>query len=204
METKFQTSFIPKKPIVEGQTITPKVCLFFLVSVIVFLVAVGLAGWIFLEKNFLIQKINTDKQTIEANKGSFETDTIESMIRLDSRIKVANLLLSKHIAISPIFSFFEDKTLKDVRFKSFKFSYLGSGSSDQIVDKVEMDGQAKDFKTVASQANEFGKVDYRAIIKSPVFSDLNLTQDGSVSFSFVSSISPDVISYEKFVSTANK
>jgi hypothetical protein len=197
METKFQTSFIPKKPIVAERTIAPKLSLFLLVSIIVFLVALGLAGWVFLEKNFLIQKINVDKQTIEANKGSFETDTIESMIRLDSRIKVANLLLKNHTALSPLFAFLEDRTLKDVRFKSFHFSYSGSVSGGTNMAKIEMNGQAKDFKTVASEADEFGKTDYRAIISAPVFSDLNLTQDGSVSFSFVSSVFPDFISYAK-------
>ena len=197
METKFQTSFIPKKPIVQEQAASPRVSLFLLVSIIVFLVALGLAGWVFLEKNHLIQQINVDKQTIESNKGSFETGTIESMIRLDSRIKVANLLLNNHIAISPLFSFFEDRTLKNVRFKSFKFSLANSSSGLGSVATVEMNGQARDFKTVASQADEFGKPDYRAIIKAPVFSDLNLTQDGSVSFTFATSILPDFISYAK-------
>ncbi|MFA6227261.1 MAG: hypothetical protein WC631_02200 [Candidatus Paceibacterota bacterium] len=204
METKFQTSFIPKKPIVEEHQLAPRVSLFLLVSIIVFLVAVGLAGWIFLEKKVLIQKIDTDKQTIEANKSSFETGTIESMIRLDSRIKVANLLMSKHISMSPIFSFFEDRTLKNVRFRSFKISLTGGASGGDSLAKVDMNGQARDFKTVASQADEFGKIEYREIIKAPVFADLNLTQDGSVSFSFVTLIVPDFISYAKSVNLVNK
>jgi hypothetical protein len=58
-----------------------------------------------------------------------------------------------------------------------------------------MSGQAKDFKTIALQANEFGKIEYRDSIKEPVFSDLNLTADASVSFSFSAYVIPKFISY---------
>lgn len=200
METKFQTSFIPKKPINEEQKSGSGISLFLLVSIIVFLVALGLVAWVFIERNILINKIGIDKQTIESNKASFETNTIESMILLDSRIKVANTLLNNHVSISPVFNFLEEKTLKSVRFKTFHFTSAGTDGSGNSVIKISMSGQAKDFKTVALQAEEFGKTEYRNIIKSPVFSELNLTNDGSVSFTFSASIVPKFISYKQNLS----
>jgi hypothetical protein len=178
----------------QNEKIKTSISLFLLVSIILFLVALGLAGWVFLEKKLLIQKINTDKQTISTNKNSFETDTIENMIRLDSRIEIAKQIINNHVAMSPIFGFLEARTLKNIRFKNFHFS-SNSGTADNSV-KIDMSGQAKDFQTIASQAEEFGKVDYRSIIKNPVFSDLNLTQDGSVSFSFSANIMSDFVSYK--------
>jgi hypothetical protein len=197
METKFQTSFIPKKPVVEERRNNSSISLFLLLSIIVFLVSLGLGGWIFIQKDLLIKNIESAQSVIKKNQGAFELDTIESMIRLDSRIKIAKGLLASHTSISPIFSFLEDKTLKSVRFKTFAFSGAGKDESGAISIKVTMTGQARDFKTIALQAEEFGNVNYRNIIKNPVFSDLNLTSDGSVSFSASMFVLPDFLSYSK-------
>lgn len=197
MDAKFQTSFIPKKPITEEKGTSSSISLFLLLSIIVFLVALGLAGWVFLQKKMTIQKIEADKVTIDANKSSFETATIEAIIRLDSRIKVAKDLLSNHVSVSPVFAFLENKTLKSIRFKNFHFSGSGKNENGEPSIRVEMSGQAKDFKTIALQADELGKVEYRNIIKNPVFSDLSPTADGSVSFSAMFSVLPSLISYSQ-------
>ncbi|MFA6430546.1 MAG: hypothetical protein WC229_01485 [Candidatus Paceibacterota bacterium] len=199
METKFQTSFIPKKPVVEEQRNNSSISLFLLLSIIVFLVSLGLGGWIFIQKDLLVKNIAAAEEIIKANKGAFELDTIESMIRLDSRIKISKGLLASHISVSPIFSFLEDKTLKSVRFKTFSFSSAGKDESGAQSIKLTMTGQARDFKTIALQAEEFGNVNYRNIIKNPVFADLNLTSDGSVSFSASMLVIPSFLSYSKSI-----
>lgn len=197
METKFQTSFIPKKPVVEEGRSNSSISIFLLLSIVLFLVSLGLGGWIFIQKDMLIKNIKSAEDVIRSNQSAFELDTIESMIRLDSRIKIAKDLLASHVSISPIFSFLEDKTLKSVRFKTFAFSSAGKDESGAASIKVTMTGQARDFKTVALQAEEFGNINYRNIIKNPVFSDLNLTSDGSVSFSASMSVVPSFLSYSK-------
>jgi lipopolysaccharide export LptBFGC system permease protein LptF len=199
METKFQTSFIPKKPVVEERRNNSSISLFLLLSIIVFLISLGLGGWVFIQKDLLIKNIQSAEEVIKSNQGAFELDTIESMIRLDSRIKIAKDLLANHVSISPIFSFLEDKTLKSVRFKSFNFTSAGKDEGGASIIKVTMTGQARDFKTIALQAEEFGNVNYRNIIKNPVFSDLNLTSDGSVSFSASMLVVPSFLSYSKSV-----
>ena len=196
METKFQTSFIPKKTVTEGITRKPSVGLFLLIAIILFIVSLSVAGWVYLEKKVLITKINNEKTAIETNKNNFETATIESIIRLDSRIKVANDLVKNHLSVSPIFDFIESRTLKNVRFKSFTFSAKGTDSSGNPVLKIDLSGQAKDFKTLALQADEFGKTEYRGVIEGPIFSSLNLAVDGSVNFNFSASVVSDFAKYE--------
>src|ERR1035437_8359755 len=118
METKYQTSFIPKKPVasVEQRKSSTGMSLFMLISIILFLISLGLAGYILLEKKLLIQEIGTDQETITKNKGNFTSDsnTIESLVLLNSRINVAEGLLGKHVAVSPIFDFLQQTTLKSV------------------------------------------------------------------------------------------
>jgi len=197
METKFQTSFIPKKPIVEEQRSGSGLSLFLLIPIIIFLVSLGLMGWVYMQKKILVQKISETKISIDERKSSFEPETIESVLRLDSRIKVGNQLLAGHVSVSRLFSFLETATLKNIRFKNFHFSKTGLNETGQNIMKIEMAGQARDFKTVAVEAQEFGKLGYRTIIKESVFSDLNLSQDGSVTFSFAAKVVPDFILYSK-------
>jgi len=202
MDTKFQTSFIPKKPIVQEEKIHSKVSLFLLISLIVFLVALGLAGYVYLEKNLLIKNIASEQSTIETNKNGLTADsvTVESIVALNSRIEVAKSLLANHVDVSPVFSFLNQRTLTNVRFRNFSFSNAGKDSSGQTKVVVQMSGQARDFATVASQADEFGKPEYTNIVKEPKVSDFSLAQDGSVTFSFSAVILPDFVSYTKNIS----
>ena len=198
METKYQTSFIPKKPVAPtGQSRSVGISLFLLISIVLFLVSLGLAGYVFLEKNLLIQKINADESSIATNKSGLTSDsnTIESLVTLNSRINVAKDLLSKHISVSPVFNFLQQATLKSVRFKNFNFSYAGKDASGANQISIQMNGQARDWETVASQADEFSKPDYSKIISEPKISDLSINPDGSISFSFTAFISSDYLIY---------
>ena len=205
MEAKFQTSFIPKKPIMQEEKIHSRLSIFLLLSLIIFFVSLGLTGWVFLEKKLLIQQIVDQQKTVETNKNGLTKDsvTVESIVALDSRIVLANQLLANHVAISPIFSFLGLRTLKNIRFKSFSVTNVGQDSTGVTNVNIEMSGQAKDFNSVASQADEFGKPDWADIIKQPKISGLNLNPDGSVSFVFSASIAPSFISYSKNISTSN-
>lgn len=198
METKFQTSFIPKKPVaMSGQSQSGGMSLLLLVSMIVFLVSLGLAGYIYLEKNLLIKNISTDVSNIEQNKSGLTSDavTIESLVQLNSRINVSKDLLSRHVAVSPIFNFLQQTTLKNVRFKNFTFSAADKDASGVNKVSVQMSGNAADWETVASQADEFGKSGWRNIISEPKISNLTLNADGSISFLFVAYVSPSFLVY---------
>lgn len=199
MEPKYQTSFIPKKPVTTvGPTRSGGISLLLLVSVIIFLISLGLAGYVFLEKNLLIQKIKENQTTIEANKSGLVSDsiTIETLVELNSRINVAKNLLDKHIAVSPVFDFLQKGTLESVRFKNFNFTSSGKDASGVGKMSVQMSGQARDWETIASQADEFGKTDWRKIITEPKISNLSLNPDGSVSFLFSAFIAPEFLVYE--------
>lgn len=198
METKFQTSFIPKKPVVMAEQSSSRgMGLFLLLSIVIFLVSLGLAGYVFLEKNLLIQNITKNKDIIEQNKSGLVENsvTVESLVNLNSRINVANILLSKHTAISPIFDFLQQTTLKSVRFKNFTFSAMGKSEAGTSRVSVQMSGQARDWETVASQADEFGKPEYKKIITEPKISNLSLGADGSITFLFTAYMSPDFLVY---------
>ncbi len=168
--------------------------LFLFLSILVFFVAVGIAGYVYLEKQLLIKNITGAQNVISTNKGSFDTATIDSIVELNARIGAAQTLLGNHVSISPVFNFLNQATLVNVRFKDFTFSG-GTDSSGQQTVSIKMDGTAKDFQTVALQAAEFGKSDWRNIVRDVTVSNFNLNQDGSVSFLITATIVPSFLSY---------
>ncbi len=205
METKYQTSFIPKKPVTtSGQSHSGSTSLLLIVSIIIFLSSIGLAGYVFLEKQFLTNKIITDQASIETNKGGLLSDsvTIESLIALNSRINIANGLLGKHVAISPVFDFLQKATLEHVQFKNFNFTSAGKDTSGQNKVSIQMSGIADDWETVASQSDEFGKPDWKKIISEPKITSFSLNTDNSrISFQFAAFVSPDYLFYANNITT---
>lgn len=197
METKFQTSFIPKKPIVQEKKVSSGISLFLLISLIVFFITAGLAGWVYFEKQRLINKINTEKEIITKNKNSLTKDSlsIESFVELNTRIEVSKELLSKHITVAPIFGFLQDRVLKNVRFNSFVFSFSDKGVGNTGV-KVDVSGKALNWRTIAAQVDEFGKTEWKNILKESKISNLSLSSDGSIGFLYTAYFSPDFIIYK--------
>ncbi len=198
METKFQTSFIPKKPIVQERKISGGISLFLLISLIIFFITAGLAGWVYFEKQRLNNKISFEKETIAKNKNSLTKDSlsIESFVELNTRIEVSKELLSKHVTVVPIFSFLQDRVLKNVRFNSFVFSYSDKGDVSKTGVKVDVSGKALNWRTMAAQVDEFGKVQWKNIIKESKISNLSLSSDGSVAFLYSAYLNPDFITYK--------
>jgi hypothetical protein len=195
MDTKFQTSFIPKK-MAQTQERKSSVSLFLLISIIIFLIALGLTAFVFLEKQTLKTSIASEQDIIKKNINSFEPATIENIVELNSRISVANTLLKNHVAVSPIFDFLQGRTLKNVRFKNFNFSQASKDTSGVSGVQITMAGQSRDWATLASQADEFGKSDWKKIIQEPKISNFNLNADGSVSFTFTAFINPEFLVYK--------
>jgi hypothetical protein len=199
METKFQTSFIPKKPIVQEKKISSGISLFLLISLVVFFITSGLAGWVYFEKQRLIDKINEEKATITKNKNSLTKDSlsIENFVDLNTRIEISKELLSKHITVAPVFGFLQDRILKNVRFNSFVFSYSDkTDSTGKTNVKVDVSGKALNWRTMAAQVDELGKTQWKNIIKESRVSNLALSSDGSVSFLYSAYLSPDFIIYK--------
>jgi len=198
MEVKMQTSFIPKKPIVESRPEGSGVSLFLLLSIIFFITAIALAGGIWLWRNSLISQIEKDKADLVAAKSSYEEETINPLIRLNDRIDESKKLLASHIAVSPVFTLLETNILRNVRLKSLKFSYTGN---DKI--KIDLSGTAASYDALSTQSDAFGSENLRKYISQPVISDFSPTADGSISFNFTTEVDPKLVSYENILTESS-
>lgn len=192
METRFQTSFIPKQPVTsEAPRHTSASSLFFLFTFILFMASLAGAGGVFIWQEIVSKNIEEGKAQLTLNKNAFDPNTISQLTRLNNRINAAEELLKKHKSVSTLFLVLSNATLKNVRFTDFGYT----GVDDKI--SLTMRGQAVSYETVALQAKEFTNPNLKNVFRSPLFGDLTLDTQGNVSFSFSANIDPLLVDYYK-------
>ena len=82
METKFQTSFIPKKPLISPNVMmqkTPRrsVSLFMMFSVIIFILSLGAIAGAYAWKQYLTSSQDSYKQQLAEREKQFNTDNLQ-------------------------------------------------------------------------------------------------------------------------------
>jgi len=194
MEQDFKTSFIPKRPVASrapDQTIASREKgsgLLMLIAIIVFIIALLSAGGAYAYKVYLTGNIEEAKASLERAKDIFEVDTIKSLQVLDKRINAAETILSKHIAISPIFDLLRDITYPSIQYT--QFTYNINPASGEVF--VEMAGRSTGFDWVGVQADQF---DANPNIKNPIFSNLVQDSFGRITFDLTFSVNKPFVTY---------
>ena len=193
MEPKFKTSFIPKKPVatsVKGSPGVGKGLNFMaLLSTVIFLAAALFAGGMFMYKLTLEQRIDSQHETLEKVKETFEPNFIAQASRLNSRIVASGRILENHLSPSSAFELLEEFTLQTVAFKTFEFTDNVDGN---VI--VRGSGEGDSFRSVVLQSDEFGNSGY---MRDVLFSNLEPNQRGNVDFSFEATLDPQLVLYRK-------
>ncbi len=207
METKFQTSFIPKKPFLpEQQSVRVHgagASVFMIIGIIVFIASVAGAVLTFVGKDYLISTQEQLKLDLKKKESQFDKKTIADLEKASVKISVAKDLLNSHSAVSEVFSIISGLTIEGVYFKGMELSSQSdpnnTGSKSY---KINMKGLANSYSSVAWQSDVFGRSDRygtNKIIKDPVLSNLSVDEQGNVSFDFSANISESDISYSKIL-----
>ena len=85
METKFQTSFIPKKPTASAIGVSSPVThhrtasIFMTLATLIFIASLAGAGGVYAYKQYLINDQNTLKQDLATREKQFNVDLIEQL-----------------------------------------------------------------------------------------------------------------------------
>jgi hypothetical protein len=189
MDPQVSTSFIPKKPLTEGRRGSSS-GLIFLLALLIFIGSVVAAGAAFLYGTYLSNALTAKARSLETAQGAFESaGAIETLIRLDSRIKEAKSLLTGHVAPSAIFYFLSAQTLERVSFTGFDFGLKEDGSAT-----IELKGITDGFPTIALQSDQLGS---SKVLRNIIFSDIVVEEGGSVSFSLSATVDPALLLYSK-------
>lgn len=197
MDQNFQTSFIPKKPVVKEEPTNKPVGLFTIIALFFFVaMAIG-SGAIYLYKKNLTKKVVDMEQALFLAKGRLEETRINELQELDKRLIASTEILSKHIAVTPIFQALQEITRKEIRFT--KFSYELGTDQDQNSGRilVKLSGVARSYKEIALQAELFS-IKNKLLI-DPIFSNLSLDDKGNVLFDLEFLVDSSLVDYKQML-----
>ncbi len=180
VETRFQTSFIPKKPTQSGVAYrgeSRSLGLLGGISLSLTIIAGLTSGALFLYTQFLESNIVRLDEELTQERNELDESALSTFKSLGKRVKSANELVDKHIVFSNIASFFETSVLKNVRISDFNFETKPGNRT-----KISIKGEAQSYAAVASQDHAFKDVSY---VVSSSFSNLTLDDKGNVTFSAI-------------------
>ncbi len=200
--TQFQTSFIPKKPIMNeplrhvSRATQASISIFTIIAFISVVVAGGAYAGLYFYKANLTSSVATAKKSLALAKDSFEPETIADLQLFDKRIAASKQVLASHVVVSPFFELLNSLTLPSIQFSKF----TAEGGTNGEIFTVKMSGNAKDYKSIAVQASVFNSSAGK-YFKDVVFSNLTLSEDkekkGYVTFNVSFTVDPVLLSYEK-------
>ena len=194
MEQNFQTSFIPKKPMIEKvATAKHPTSLFFIISIFIFFAVVLGSGGAYFYRSTLTGNITQMQGDLDKAKNRFEPSKISQLKVLDERLQSSSEILAKHIAISPIFDALQALTMKTIRYTNFGYDF---GNDNTVL--IKMSGQSIGYYPIALQADLFTK---NKNLIDPVFSNLSLDDKGNVTFDLEFSVDPSFVDYKQMLKT---
>jgi len=200
MEPKFQTSFIPKKPIISEPgsrvAVSHSINIFSAIATIIFVLTILTSGGVFIYKNILESQILLSDKSLNAAREAFHPEKIQELIDADSRIMATKRLLEKHVAVSELLTLLQSLTVKRMRFTSLSYINKNTG-----LPTLSIDGEAATYNALAEQKDIFGQNEF---IKNPQFSNFSLMDNGAVSVKFFTTLDPKLVSYKKYIESKSE
>ncbi len=194
MEPNFQTSFIPKKPMIEEKIVASRSIGFLtVISLFIFFTVLLASGGLYFYKGLMNRNIAQMTSDLNKAKNRFEPAKIVQLQVLDRRLSASKEILAKHIAVSPIFQILQKVTMKTVQYTNFSYQ-LGILEEAKIA--IKMRGLAVGYRSVALQSDLFAKEEY---LIDPVFSNLSLDDEGNVLFDLEFTVDPNLVNYKQML-----
>ncbi len=196
METKFQTSYIPKKP-TEMNPIShskgSRTSIFMILATVIFIASLAGVGFTFFWINLLNAEQIQYKEDLAKTEELFNNKLIDELKRTNVKINLAKKVLNNHIAVSESLNIVSNLTINGVRFKTFDFS---GATTEENIAKIKLSGVANNFLSLAFQSDVFGGsagLGTKKIVRNAVLSEIKEDEKKNVSFDFSAEISyPDI------------
>jgi len=196
METKFQTSFIPKKPDISTTVSGPKaqykgpINIFSTIASFIFVLTLFATGGAFAYKNILKNQIIEADKELNNARNVFNTKEIQELLDVSNRFESVNTLLEKHVVVSEVFLLLQTLTVKRVRFEGFSYT----NKEGKAVLTMNTEGQS--YNAIIEQSRSFSE---NGFIQDHTFSEFSLEDDGVVKMKFLATLLPELVSYKKVV-----
>lgn len=194
MQPQFQTSFIPKKPVLDSQkngiTIVRSTNIFSTLATLIFVITLLASGGLFGYKYYLIKQITEADTALNEARAAFNTGKIQELLDASTRINTVKSLLENHFVVSELLVLLEQLTVKNIHFEDFAYHNNNSTIS------VNLTGESVSYNALTQQSDIFKGSDF---FQNQNFYDLSLTDKGSIKFKFTANILPELVSYKKII-----
>ena len=192
MEPKFQSSFIPKRPIVGSApgpvSVIRTTNLFSVLATVIFILAIGASGGLYIYKNVLSGQIGEADKNLASARAAFQPEKIQELADINGKLLASNALLGRHMVVSRLLSLFQTLTVKRMRFTSLTYT-----AGKDTPPTVSIIGEAATYNALAQQEAIFRENEF---IKDPQFSNFELSESGNVSVKFFASIDLALVLYK--------
>jgi hypothetical protein len=179
------TSFVP--PPASAIVSAYRSNIFGLLSYLILGIAFVFAVLVFLYGRLLSSEYSSKETALRKAEAAVDPATVGSFVRLRDRLASGESILNNHIAFSGFFTSLEKVLPETVRFSSLHLSLDSNGET-----KVEGSGSAKNFNSLAAASSAFAA---DGNIKDAIFSNINVNNEGSVSFVLSATIDPKVTTF---------
>jgi len=187
MAPNFQSSFIPKEPATKEIFVKKKAGIFGILAVSLFFASIIIAVGLFFYKGIIKNDIQSLESQLSVSEKNIDKKTIDDMYKFSQKLDVVKSIVAKHQVVSNFLDALSSSTVSSVQFTSFNYSNLEEGKLT-----VNLQGKATNYSSVALQENVFSQNKY---FESTSFSNLNLTDKGSVTFDLVILVDPQISIY---------
>ena len=199
MDSKIPTSFIPKDTIRTDLRVRREPV--GILSVIALLLLAGsliyLAG-IYVYRTMVYNEINSPcttsggsgscglRESLAIETKEFQREKLESLKRLDTKLKNGASVLNNHLALRPLFNLLGTLTGQNIQYQKFEFGKTG----------IILNGVAKSYEDIAFQQKVFTTdATAQKLIRNFSFSDFDLDAKGQVAFKLTLVVDPTLLSY---------
>lgn len=187
MQQNFQSSFIPKDPVTE-EVFKPKKAGFLgVLSFSLFIATIIAAGAMFAYKSVLKNEISNLGQQVSESEKNLDREAIGEMLQFSKKLNVVESIVLKHEVVSKFLNELASSTVSSVSFGMLDFD----NSKDGVL-LVDLNGEASGYAAIALQENILSKDEF---FQSVTFSNLTLTDRGTVSFDLAITVNPQIVVY---------
>ncbi len=199
MEPKFQSSFIPKKPVVDSPKMLGPVQknrnIFSVLATFIFMITILASGAEFGYGKYIERQISAADSQLVQVRSAFESDRIQDLIEASARLESMKALLEKHYVVSEILVMLQNMTLKAMQFDSLSYKITSN------TPEINMQSYASSYNAVANQKDVF---DQSGVLNNVTFSDFSLDDRGVVSSKFYANVSPKLVSYKEMLESGSR
>jgi len=161
---------------------------FTILSICVFVASVVGFGLSFFYERQIERQVAALDDLVRRSEDAFDRSLLEEIARVDKKIMAAREVLAGHISLRSLFELIDRNTLHTIRFTAFGFEKHPENGYI-----LSMQGVGRDYASIALQSEAF--VQTRRL-KNVVFSNLRLTNEGTITFALSATIESDLLAYD--------